>query len=257
MTSRARTADDPLRVRHTPTSPGRGFPPRRHRSPGLPPLAAAALSARSVASLLQPLLLAPPPPPPLPTPPLLPPPSSMLLLFPPFLHLRNNVLRRRTCVCGRCHYATDSVRSAMLLRCVDRGGACRVCLNLLTCARVSCARSSVACAGVAMLSRQRYVSMCFCVWSAERVNAAINLLWNAPMTSIGCPDNPVCRPGAVELAGQRAVKRQSAYGTRGGRGGRGSGGRKNFRCIFREISASSVRSCKNFQNRVSGCFLVQ
>jgi hypothetical protein len=182
MTSRARTADDPLRVRHTPTSPGRGFPPRRHRSPGLPPLAAAALSARSVASLLQPLLLAPPPPPPLPTPPLLPPPSSMLLLFPPFLHLRNNVLRRRTCVCGRCHYATDSVRSAMLLRCVDRGGACRVCLNLLTCARVSCARSSVACAGVAMLSRQRYVSMCFCVWSAERVNAAIHLLWNVPMT---------------------------------------------------------------------------
>ena len=34
MTSRAHTADDPLRVRHTPTSPGRGIPPRRHRSPG-------------------------------------------------------------------------------------------------------------------------------------------------------------------------------------------------------------------------------
>ena len=183
MTSRARTADDPLRVRHTPTSYGRGIPPRRHRSPGhkgdacsVPPLAAAALSARSFASLLQPPLLAPPPPPPpSPPPPLPPPPSSMLLPFPPFLHLMSRVA---ACV----SVAAVTVRSAMLLRCVDRGGACRVCLNLLTCARVSCARSSVACAGVAMLSRQRYVSMCFCVWSAERVDAAIHLLWNVPMT---------------------------------------------------------------------------
>ena len=91
MTSRARTADDPLRVRHTPTCPGRGIPPRRHRSPGhkgdacsVPPLAAAALSARSVASLLQQPLLAPSPPPPSPPPPLPPPPSSLLFPFPPF-----------------------------------------------------------------------------------------------------------------------------------------------------------------------------
>ena len=132
-------------------SHGRRIPPRRHRSPrhkrdacSLPPLAAAALPARSVASLLQPPLLAPPPPPPpSPPPPLPPPSSSMLLPFPPFLHLMSRVA---ACV----SVAAVTVRSAMLLRCVDRGGACSVCLNLLTCARVCCARSSVACAGVAM-----------------------------------------------------------------------------------------------------------